>query len=237
MKDERLEKEFEEYFKGVNISDDIIADAKKSAKPKSRVMPKIVKFVSVAASIVLVFAVALTIVLKTDFKLGGNKGNSTGTPPSLGADSGFRLYSDRDLVKSDGDAYSVSTVNSSLKFIENLAYSQKANVESCKVGYMDGELALVTAQVSLLNGLNRDETVIFVEFTETELIYSGLEDYYDGETFSYYGAKYYLTSTTAENGEPEFKLHITYGKVKYYFKIQSVDRRAYEKYLKMVTHK
>lgn len=246
MKDDRLEKEFDEYFKGLNIQSDIIADAKATVKPKREILPKIMKFVSIAASGVLVFAVALTVMVKTGFNgvFQGNNvsgaGSAPDTHPGDGGDNDaprFELYTDSDLVQSNQNAYSISALNSSLKFIENLAYAYNSSVESCTAGYKDGKLALVTAEVSILSGLNRDDTTVFVEFTDEKLIYNGLADYYDGNLFNYYGAQYYLTSTTAENGEPEYKLHISYSGVKYYFSVRSTDIYACKKYLNLVTAK
>lgn len=282
MKDDRLEKEFDEYFKGVNISDDITADAKKSVNAKRRTMPKYMKFLSIAASIVLVFAVSLAVILKTDFNkvtdgdpssgntadnnegnVSDNSGNGdsstmpespdaapgTGSKPddsegdrpsSFNPPSGavkYLFYTDDDLVQSDESAYSISSLDSSLKLIENFALAKNASVETCTAGYMDGRLALVKAEVSIVSGLTRDETTVFVEFTDEKLVYDGLADYYDGQIYSYYGAQYYLTSTTGENGEPEFKLHILYNGVKYYFDVHSSDEKAYEKYLNLVTKK
>ncbi|MCH5147861.1 MAG: hypothetical protein J1G05_00670 [Clostridiales bacterium] len=250
MKDDRLEKKFDEYFDGVNISNDIIADAKASISPKRKILPKIMKFASIAASIVLVFAVAIAVMIRID--LSGlvpdngmaSGGNTQGTPPDdapggappSGA-SPFELYTDSDLVQSYQSAYSISSLNSSLKFIENLAYSYNSTVETCNAGYKDGKLALVTAEVSILSGFNRDETTVFVEFTDEKVIYSGLADYYDGKVYNYYDAQYYLTKTTAQNGEPEFKLYISYRGVKYYFSVRSTDIRAYGKYLNLVTKK
>ena len=252
MKDDRLEKEFEEYFKGVNISNDIIADAKQSVKPKRRILPKIMKFASVAASIVLVFAVAITVMTRVDlsamFPDSGmtNSGNSSGSlPPNHDGDSDtkpdipdessrFELYTDSDLVQSYQNAYTVSSLNSSLKFIENLAYSYNSTVEACNAGYKDGKLALVTAEISILRGLNRDETTVYVEFTDKLQIYKELEDYYDGRVQTYRGIKYFLTSTRAENGEPEFKLHISYHGIKYYFSVHSSDISVCQKYLELV---
>ena len=265
MKDNRLEEEFDEYFKGVNIPDDITADAKKSVKVKRSIMPKFTKFLSVAASIVLVFAVSLAVILKTDFNRvsdnnpsngntsDNNEGNvSDNNPPDGGPAVGdsdtnnpssddssssavkYRYYSDSDLEESDSDAYSLASLDPSLRLIESFAYAGNASVETCTAGYMDGKLALVKAQISILYGLNRDETTVYVEFTDTNLIYSGLKDYYDGKTGNYYGAQYYLTRATAQNGEPEFKLHILYKGVKYYFDVHSSEVAAYEKYLKLV---
>ena len=245
MKDERLEKEFEKYFDGVNISDDILADAKASVKPKRKTMPKIIKYVSIAASIVLSFTVAIAVMFKSGFIETApnngtlNGGNSSSPTPGDGesGDSSFVLYTDSDLVQSYQSAYSISSINSSLKFIENFAYAYNATVETCQAGYLDEKLALVTAEVSVLNGLYRDETTVYVEFTDANRIYNGLADYYDGKVYRYYGAQYYLTKTTAQNGEPEYKLHISYRGVKYYFSVHSSDYSAYEKYLDLVIGK
>lgn len=237
MKDKNLQKEFEEYFKGVNISDDITADAKAQVKPKRIIMPKIVKFASIAASIVLVFAVTLTLIFSSDFK----KTYPNDEMPNSGAaapdSSAFKFYTDSDLTQYNQNAYSISSLNYSLHFIENIAYAQNATVENCKAGYRSGKLALVTAEVSIVNGLNRDDTTVFVEFTDEKLIYDELADYYDGKAYNYFGAQYFLTETTDENGEPQFKLHILYDGVKYYFSVRSSDLKAYEKYLNMVTEK
>ena len=249
MKDDRLEKKFDEYFEGVNIPNDIVADAKAEIKQKRQIMPKIMKFASIAASIVLVFAVAIAVMIRTDFNgiLPDNGmasgGNSSSTPPDDDKEGdappsdapSFELYTDSDLVQSVQNAYSISSLNSSLKFIENFAYAYNANVETCNAGYIDGNLALVTAEVSILSGLNRDETTVFVEFTDERQIYYALADYYDGKIYNYRGAQYYLTATTAQNGEPEYKLHVSYNGVKYYFSVQSSDTKSYEKYLKLVT--
>ena len=243
MKDNRLEKEFEEYFKGVNIPDDITADAKRYVKPRRSIMPKIVKFASIAASIVLVFAVALTVIFKSDFNKAeqsdGAGSPSAGAPDLEGnspsAGGAFEFYTDGDLTQMDVNAYSLSSLSSSLKFIENFALADNASVESCKAGYnTNDKLVLVKARVNISNGLNRDETTVFVEFTEENLVYGELADYYKGAIYYYNGAEYFLTATVAENGEPEFKLHILYKGVKYYFNVHSSDKKAYEKYLKLI---
>lgn len=240
MKDERLEKEFEEYFKGVNTPGNIIGDAKNLVRRRRKVLPKFVKFASIAASVVLVFAVALTIVLKSDFNRGdssappaadSSQGNS---PNGVPDNNGFKYYTDAQLSTRIADAYSISSLNKSLKFIENFAIASNASVNSCEAGYTDGKLTLAKANVSILSGLSRDETTVYVEFTEEKLVYDGLADYYKGSKSYYRGAEYYLTRTTAENGEPNFKLHVSYRGVKYYFDVISSDVRAYEKYLDLI---
>ena len=238
MKDKKLEQEFEEYFEGANIPDDITGDAKKFVKPKQSVMPKFLKFASIAASFVLVFAVALTIILKADFNKvdkDPSAGNS-GTAPSSPDDNGFRYYTDAELTHENANAYSLSSVDKSLKFIENFAIASNASVNSCKTSFnAEKELVLASAEITVLNGLSRDETKVFVEFTDEKVIYDELADYYNGSVGTYRGAEYYLTEGgVSENGEPQFKLNISYRGVKYYFNVTSSDEKAYERYLNLI---
>lgn len=255
MKDDKLEKEFDEYFKGVSCSNDITADAKKSVKPKRRIMPKFAKFASIAASFVLVFAVALTIILKNDFKnkssdkemsggndmsqapsSGNNADSKPGTRPdepdgdnSSGEVDSFKYYTDADLTQTTVSSENISSLSPSLKFIEQFGNAENASVRTCKAGYIGEKLALVTAEVDIKIGIYSDKTDIFVEFTDTHTVYRELADYYNGQIHYDNGTKYYLT----KNGE-ESKLVILYGKVKYYFNIRSDDENAYAKYLQWI---
>lgn len=231
MKDEKLEKQFEEYFHGVKIPDDITADAKKHVKSKSTVMPTFLKFASVAASFVLVLTATLLIVFNTrsappvnDDLNGGDASN--GVVP-------FIPYGDEQLSFSRADAYTISEINPSLKFIGAWAFDG-GSVENCSAGYLNGELALVKAEVSLIYGFSRHDTEVFVEFTDENTVYSPLKDYADGIKGNYKGVDYYTTSETAENGEPMYKLHFTYNRIKYYFNIASLDEYAYFKYLQTI---
>ena len=257
MKDDRLEKEFDEYFKGVSTTNDITADAKKFVKPRRKTMPKFVKFASIAASFVLVFAVALTVILKSDISSskkgadmssapGSSMGDSDdshkpGSPdypdgdrdPSSGETEGFKYYTDADLEKRD-TSLDDTALPSSLNFIKNFVKSG-GTVDNCTASYLDGELILFTAKLNIEVDMNMQvgkrythETDIFVEFNKN-LIYDELADYYDGEKNDDNGTKYYLT----KNGE-ESKLVILYGGVKYYFNIRSDDENAYAKYLQWI---
>ncbi len=234
MKDERLEKEFGEYFEGVSAPDNIIGDAKNLVRPRRKILPKFVKFASLAASFVLVFAVALTIVLKTDFSRDETGQPPSGSTPGTLPDDGFKYYTDAELSTISANAYSLSSLNKSLQFIENFAIASNASVNSCETAYTDGKLTLAKATVSVLNGFSRDETEVFVEFTEKNLIYGELADYYQGSKRTYRGAEYYLTQSVAENGEPNFKLNVLYMGVKYYFDVTSSDETAYQRYLDLI---
>ena len=251
MKDKKLEEEFEVYFKGVNTPDNITGDAKKFVKPKQSFLPKFVKFASVAASFVLVFAVALTIVIKSNLNNPSDGDTSAENPPANAPDAeapdaaetpgatgtpddGFRYYTDADISTVQANAYSISSLNGSLKFIENFAVASNASVSTCEVSYIGKTLTLAKAEISVLNGLTRDDATVFVEFTESKLIYDELEEYYGETKNNYRGAEYYLTRTVGENGEPQFKLHISYRGVKYYFNVTSPDQKAYQRYLNLI---
>ena len=256
MKDDKLQNEFEEYFKGVNISDEIVADAKKSVERKRSKMPKVVKFLSIAASIVLVFAVSLAVILKTDFDKvsDGSSGDAVGdsdTPPSDNDgdndgdndedndgdddednDSSSPEFPDHSVVYyTDADLEKQTISTDSLSALDpSLKFiEENSSGNSCTAGYMDEELALIIAEI----GLENDKTSVFVEFTGKKLIYNELSDYYNGDKNYYNEVLYYLTQTTKQ-GVTESKLLVLYGGVKYYFGIASSDKDAYDKYLKLI---
>ena len=230
MKDDKLEKQFEEYFKGVKTPDDITGDAKKHVARRKAVMPRIVKFASIAASFVLVFAAAITLIMRNGaFKTTPDNSSGVHAPSAS-----VTTYDDGELDFKDADAYTSNKLNSSLSFVRTLAIANNADLSGLKAGYMDDKLALVTADLSLINGLSRHDTKVYVEFTPDNLVYGELEDFYDGERYDYKGIDYYITRTVAENGEPETKLSFNYNGVKYYFDVTSADRAAHLSYLKMI---
>lgn len=258
MKDNRLEKEFDEYFKGVSTTNDITADAKQFVK-KRKTMPKFMKYISIAASFVLVFAVTLILSLNLAFNKANSAdksemnnssaapGNSSGgnqydSSPGLSQDNGtsdgdtsegnapsFNFYTDSDLEERSVPT-PISSLHPSLKFIEDFDNATNASIQSRKAAYMDDHLVLFTAKLNIQVGMiYNDETDIFVEFTDSNLIYSGLADYYDGTLQTFKSAQYYLT-----RNDDGCKLLILHSGVKYYFNIRSDDENAYEKYLNWV---
>lgn len=220
MKDDRLEKQFDEYFGNVNIPDNITADAKKYVKKPF--MPAFVKFACAAAS----FALVLTVSLAVFFSV------RTQIPADTDKGAQVSVYDESDLAYRQTDVYGITEINKSLDFIRNLAY-RGASVSDCSAGYIGGELAIVKSDVSLIDGLNRYDAEIFVEFTENS-VYSPLKKYSEGAENSYNGVAYYLTRATAENGEPVCKLHFVYGGTKYYFNVTSSDENSYLKCLRMI---
>ena len=215
MKDQRLEKKFEEYFKGINTPDDITEGAKKYVKPKKKFLPWFLKLAPVAASLAIVCAVTITFAVR---------GADRPTAPA------YTFYTDAELQKTENtDLFSL------VPFLKNFEFADNAIIKGYEISYNASGLALVKADVSVQNGLHRDDTEIYVEFTEPNLIYYGLAEYYDGAAESYRGAEYYLTRGIADNGEPEYKLQTNFNGVKYYFCVTSTEENAHIKYLEMVT--
>lgn len=230
MKDKRLEKEFDEYFKGVSTPDNITADAKKFVKPKNSFMPKLLKLASVMASCVLV--ITLTVII---FVNNPSVAPPNGSQPPASGDitaPAPACYYDTELTLKDADAYAL-TDNRRLKLISKLAHSDNASVSDCVSYYSGEELVLFSAKVDMLYSLTRYESEVYIEFV-SDKVYAPLKDYAEGAKGNYRGVEYYITQTTAENGEPQFKLCAVYKGVKYYFDIISSDEQAYMKYLEFV---
>lgn len=234
MKDKRLEEQFKEYFNGVDIPElpnNIVADAKKSVKRRDTRLPRFAKIASIAASFVLVFAVAAVLIARTDFSVilpDGAQGGSSGKPST---DS---TYGDTALLEPKQiDAYSLASVDTNLKFIENLAYSPGADVETVETSqFKNGKTAFTYAKVTIISGARYDAD-IYVEYAEQT--YEPLKTYANGKTGTYRGLKYRLTrEISEETGEPVNKLYVEKGGVKYYFNVQSSDENSYIKCLDLL---
>ena len=241
MKDKRLEEQFKGYFEGVEIPElpnNIVADAKKSVKKRDTRLPRFAKIASIAASFVLVFAVAAVLIARADFSVvspeGGNQGGSSNAPSTAST------YNDTALLDPiDKDVYSLSANDDnykSLKFLKTLAYKPNAEVETLQTyNFKDGgDIAHAYAEVTIISGARYDAQ-IFVEYSEQT--FEPLKDYSDGTADTYRGVSYRLTRETAENGEPLNKLYIERGGVKYYFNIQSSDENSYKKCIDLLLQK
>lgn len=232
MKDKRIEEQFKGYFEGVEIPElpnDIAADAKKSVKRHETRLPRLVKIASIAASFVLVFAVAAVLIARADFSAvlpgDANQGDVSGAPT-------VSTYDASALRFDEENAYTLSKIDKSLTFIENLAYKSNADVKSAYTSHFaDGKTAFVYAEVTLISGARYDAEV-FVEFTEQT--FEPLKSYADGTAGTYRGISYYLTREVAENGEPVNKLLAEKNGVKYYFYVQSSDENSYIKCLDLI---
>lgn len=224
MKDRELELLFDGYFKGLKAPENMTDDAKSRVSKSNKKVAATVKIISAAASFLLVFICASVFLFKPLFEA------DSGTP-QIEKD----YYYSSSLTVENVDAYEVSKLSSALAPIEVLAIAPASTVEYCKAGYIGNDLALIEAGISLIDGVYRHETTIYVEFTESGLVYSELADYYKGERGNYNGAEYLITKTTLENGEPQFKLYVEYSGVKYYIDLRTSDENGYYKYLNVIT--
>ena len=233
MKDKRLEEQFKEYFNGGDIPElpnNIVADAKKSVKRRESSLPRFAKIASIAASFVLVFAVAAVLIARTDFSAmqpeAPNQSGSSSAPPTAST------YAVSELRFDEENAYTLSKVDKNLKFIENLAYKPNADVRIAVTSHFgDEQRAFAYAEVTLIAGARYDAQ-IFVEYAEAT--FEPLKEYADGTEGTYRGIKYRLTRETAENGEPVNKLLYVQNGVKYYFNVQSSDENSYIKCLDLL---
>ena len=228
MKDKRLEEQFKGYFDGVEIPElpnNIVADAKKSVKRRDTRLPRFAKIASIAASFVLVFAVAAVLIARADFSVvqpdSPNQGGAAGAPSAS-------TYTASELRFDEENAYTLSKVDKSLTFIENLAYKSNAEVTGAYTSHFaNEETAFAYAEVTLISGARYDAQ-IFVEYTEQT--FEPLKDYANYSAGTYRGVSYRLNNDElADNGEPVNKLYIETNGVKYYFTVQSSDKNSYKK--------
>lgn len=236
MKDKRLEEQFKGYFEGVDIPElpnNIVADAKKSAKKRDTRLPRFAKIASIAASFVLVFAVAAVLIARTDFTVvqpeGGNQTGSAGAPSTAST------YTVSELRYDVEDVYALSADDDnykSLKFLKNLAYKSNADVKEFSTArFEDERTAHVKAEVTIISGARYDATV-YVEFAEET--FDDIKDYSEGAKGTYRGLSYRLTRETAENGEPVNKLYVEKDGAKYYFNVRSSDKNSYIRCLELL---
>lgn len=221
MKNDNLERQFNEYFNGVNLPDDITADAKNHVKKPFR-FNGFLKFASVAASIVLVCVISVAVMTS----------GILGTPQT--PESFITTYDVGNLTCVAADGYGISKLNSSLKIIQNFALADNATVNDCKTYYSDENLTLAYADVSILKGITRQDAKIYIEFTPENEVYEPLKDFTEGTKRYYYNNYYRYNFEYAENGEPVTYIYLYLNEVKYYFEVNSSDSNAYFDYLNMI---
>lgn len=238
MKDKKLEEQFNEYFDGAEIPENLAADAKKYVKKPVRT-PNFIKYFSVAASFLLCCVVAIMLILYNSEAVSPDNAegpyygdtDAPASPSETDQATGQHYYSADELTVSTVSAYSVSKLKPELRFIERLALSNKAEVAAYTAEFYGGQTAFIKAEITYVDGV-RDETEIFIEYASG--VYEPLKDYNYGERFYYNGLTFYLTSEIAENGEPVSKVYTVKDGVKYYFNVTSSDKDSYKKYLQLI---
>lgn len=227
MKDKKLEEQFNEYFGGVELPEDIAADAVKQVKAQKRhsAASRIIKYCSIAAAVILCCTVTLVGLARSGiFK----QDDEASAPPAVGGTPSYTYYGDGELTYKALNPYAASGVHPSLEFLENLALYNNAYVKADECSFDGGERALIKADVTYVDGARYDAE-IYIEFTDKR--YSPVSGYAEGTQGYYRGHEYFLTQETAENGEPVNKLYFEKDGLKYYLYVESSDSEAYLKYL------
>lgn len=224
MADFNLNDEFDKYFKGVKLPENITADAKKVGKVKKSYSSTFAKFASIAASLILACVVGISLMINYLPKLNNGQG----------ANMSITTYDDSSLRAANASVHTLSKINKSLKFIEDYSFKKGWGVSNANVFAYEGKIALVSAYLTTRNNLSREETQVFVEFTQENFVYSQLADYKKGESKNYNGIEYYMTTFIGDNGEPTNRIYLYLNSVKYYFNIQSPNSNVHIKYLREI---
>lgn len=213
MSDKKLQREFDEYFEGTNLPEDITADAKARLRQKKRggffkwLVP-----VALAVVLVSVGFIAAYMDFSANFQT-GNGGNSANSPQ-------YTYYSSSSLSESPIDPYSAGEIKG-LTFAEKLAKSGNASVRL--TGFEDENgLKYALASASMIHGGYRYDAVIYAEYTEEYLCLEELKDYLSGSERILCG-RVCIFSASYDNGENVYKIYFRSGGVKYYLSVITSD--------------
>lgn len=219
MDDKRLQTEFDEYFKGAQLPENITADAKAQVKQrKGQSLKWFFRLAPVAAAFAIIIAVTIVFYGRFNAPADGPEGAE---PPA------YSYYSASSLTAENINPY--ESAPQGLEFIGNLIEKRNSSVEVCAY-YSDGELTLAQADVSLLQGGYRYDATIFVEYTDEYCCYEELQDYLSGETINRAGRSYIL-NTDYDEGEKVYKVYFKNGNIKYYLYVMTAAENGYLKIL------
>ena len=225
MDDKNLQSEFDGYFKGANLPENITADAKAQVKPRKRDIRKwFLRLAPVAAAIVLI--VALSVVFINRFESSIAPGSDGNFSESNG--DRYTYYSSAELSQPVlMDPYSAKGVKG-LKFAEELYDSPNSTI-NLTAFYQGENLVLTKAEMSFLHNGYRHDAVLYVEFTEEYYCFDELKDYFEGNERYYLGYDCILTEKYDE-GENVYMLYTQASGVKYYLSVMTSEPEGYRAY-------
>lgn len=226
MKDERLEKQFDEYFNGLDKPQGITAKAKNANKRGRPNGAKILKFASLAACLVLVCTVTVLALRAAS--------PAPADPPGNGTNDGSEAtyYSLSSLTAKQLDAYAIDAkAQPELAPVTKLANAANADVTQLTEYGSDGDAFIVKAEIILLDNGTRQDVTMYVEYAdsicrEVQYIAEGESKYYKNVPYSYV--------LTYDDGEPVSNFSAQKNGVKYYVCVKSSDGSAYIKYLSLI---
>lgn len=201
-KDEFIEKEFQNYFSGVNPPSGVTDDAKRlilERKSRRKLALRLSGFASVLACLVLIFSVTL-------YNKNANK---------------ITYYSTGDLKV---ETVSLSEVKDktdeiNLNSFEILEFASNANAEYYL--YYDGsEIKFIEIKITCLNSYGREDVKIYIELTGKKNTCEDFKKYYGLENEEKYQGVSYEYANTNDNGEWVSKAFLQYNGYKYFLETQ-----------------
>lgn len=234
-----MQTEFDEYFEGVELPQNLTADAKAQVKPrKNRAGLKwFLRLAPVAVAIALVIAAAA--MFFPSFSAGGNMsgaapgGNQSAgeSNPGEGPGEGDNpFYSLAELKASRENPYSSSLAG--MGFAKTLALASNAAVELTAY-YGDGKIRVARADISLVNGQYRHDAVIYAEYADGNMQLGDFIDYTYGAERYFRGQRYNVTADY-DGGEEIYKIYIAAGGIKYYLSVETSESDGYLLYLQLL---
>lgn len=221
MDDKRLQTEFDEYFKGANLPENMTADAKAQVKPRKKGSFKwFLRLAPVAAAFILI--IAASVVFLNKILPAGN------TNPDGEGKNKYTYYGTEQLNEQNLDAYSVIGIKG-LEFVPTLAYSYSSNI-NLTAFYENENMLLAKAEISLLHNGYRHDAVLYAEFTDEYYCYSELSGYLVGEERDYCNQKYIFNHLSYDEGENVYTIYFYSGGVKYYLSVMTSEPNGYKLY-------
>lgn len=219
MDDKRLQTEFDGYFKGASLPENMTADAKAQVKPRKRDIRKwFLRLAPVAAALVFIVAALVT-------NRFSPSGNDQGADPNASAN--YSYYTIEALTDRYIDPYSAADIKG-LEFAPKLANKPNSDI-NLTAFYENDNITLAKAEISFLHNGYRHDAVMYVEYTDKYYCYEELRDYLTGNERYYRGYNYVLNKAYDE-GEDVYMVYFSTGGVKYYLSVMTSERDGYTIY-------
>lgn len=220
MDDKRLQSEFDGYFKGANLPENMTADAKAQVKPRRRDIRKwFLRLAPVAAAFVFIVVASVMFINRISPSGGdtGNAGNSVDNTPN------YRYYTAAGLTEKYVDPFTDKIKG--LEFAKELAFAPNSDI-NLTAFYENENIMLAKAEISLLHNGYRHDTVLYVEYTDEYYCCEELKDYLTGDERNYRGYNY-IYNLDYDEGENVYMIYMYTRGVKYYLSVMTSEPNGY----------
>lgn len=213
MSDKKLQHEFDEYFEGANLPENITADAKAQVRTKKR--GGFLKWLAPAVLAAVLLSVGILAVYMNFSPVfqSANNPNSADHPDYI-------FYSSAPLTEAPIDPYSADDIKG-LDFAKKLAVSKYTTVRLS--GFSDGsDLKYAQATASMIQNGFRYDAVIYTEYTEEYVCLDELQSFLSGTERIMNGCSC-IFNTSYDRGENVYKIYFIKNGVKYYISVMTSD--------------